>query len=65
MSRNDYNISQMFRTNEKQCGYVRESAFYNLELLLNGISTDLISSYSEVYESIGTKIHNTIKEKLI
>ena len=59
-----YNISQMFRSYEKQYDYTRESAFYNLELLMEGIHTGSTNVVSETDEPIGTQIHKTIKEKM-
>lgn len=57
-----YSISQMFKSYEKQYDYTRESAFYNLELLLKGIHTDSLNTDSEISEPIGAKIYKTIKE---
>lgn len=59
-----YNISQMFRNCEKQYDYTRESAFYNLELLMEGIHTGSTNAVSEIDEPIGTQIHKMIKEKM-
>ena len=59
-----YNISQMFRNYEKQYDYTRESAFYNLELLMEGIHTGSTNAVSEIDEPIGTQIHKMIKEKM-
>lgn len=60
----DYNISEMFRSYERQYDYTREDAFYNLGLLLEGIRTDSSDAISETPEPIGTQIYKTIKEKM-
>ena len=59
-----YNISQMFRSCERQEGYTRESDFYNLGFFLKGIRTDSSDAVSETPEPIGTQIYKTIKEKM-
>lgn len=59
-----YDISQMFRRYEKQYDYTRESAFYNLELLMEGIHTGSTNAVSETNEPIGTQIHKAIKVKM-
>ena len=59
-----YDISQMFRRYEKQYDYTRESAFYNLELLMEGIHIGSTNVISEIDEPIGTQIHKAIKEKM-
>ena len=59
-----YDISQMLRNYEKQYDYARESAFYNLELLMEEIHTGSTNAVSEIDEPIGTQIHKMIKEKM-